>query len=54
MLESKTIETALSLISRDESKVMALSIGPHASVGAKQYIPRAGERDSDPHVAYCC
>ncbi|UZJ50748.1 hypothetical protein CBS101457_000068 [Exobasidium rhododendri] len=41
MLVSKSIDDALSMIKADGSKVMGLSVGPHATVSVKQYIPRA-------------
>lgn len=38
----KSVETALSLIKRDESSVLDLTIGPYRKVTPGQKIPRAG------------
>jgi hypothetical protein len=38
----KTVEVALADIAKDKSKVLGLTVGPHANIEPGMYIERAG------------
>lgn len=43
MPSNKSVETALSLIENDKTKVLGLTVGNHREIQPGQYIPRAGQ-----------
>jgi phosphatidylethanolamine-binding protein len=44
MRTSKSIEAALALIEKDESKILGLSIGTHKNLQPGALVPKAGQQ----------